>query len=60
MKYKEEVQIAIEKAEQSALTLDTVVKTPRLTDRSELLRLSSEIKKQLKFISDRVSLEYNG
>ena len=60
MKYKEEVQIAIEKAEQLALTLDTVVKTPRLTDRSELLRLSSEIKKQLKFISDRVSLEYNG
>ncbi len=60
MKYKEEVQNAIEKAEQLALTLDTVVKTPRLTDRSELLRLSSEIKKQLKFISDRVSLEYNG
>ena len=60
MKYKEEVQIAIEKAEQLALTLDTVVKTPRLTDRSEPLRLSSEIKKQLKFISDRVSLEYNG
>ena len=53
MKYKEEVEKSIEKAEQLALTLETVVNTPRLTDRTE-------IKKQLKFISDRVSLEYNG
>jgi hypothetical protein len=60
MKYKSEVETAIEKAEQLALTLETVIKTPRLTDRDELIRLSTEIKKQLKFISDRISLEYNG
>jgi predicted DNA-binding protein len=60
MKYKEEVEKSIERVEQLALTLETVVNTPRLTDRTEIKRLSVEIRKQLKFISDRVSLEYNG
>jgi len=60
MKYKEECEKAIEKAEQLALTLDTVINTPRLDDRRELIRLSAEIKKQLQFISNRLSLEYEG
>jgi hypothetical protein len=57
MKYKEEVEKSIE---QLALTLETVVNTPRLTDRTELKRLSTAIRNELKFISDRISLEYNG
>ncbi len=60
MKYKEEVEKSMEKVEQLALTLETVVNTPRLTDRTELKRLSTAIRNELKFISDRISLEYNG
>jgi len=58
MKYKEDVERSIEKAEQLALTLETAVSTPRLANPTELKRLATEIRQQIKFIADRVSLEY--
>ena len=60
MKYKEDVENSIEKAEQLALTLETAVYTPRLANPTEIKRLATEIRKQIKFIADRVSLEYEG
>tara|TARA_R110002020_G_scaffold275364_3_gene490575 strand:- start:612 stop:788 length:177 start_codon:yes stop_codon:yes gene_type:complete len=58
MKYKQEIQDAVEKTEQLSLTLDTVVNTPRLTDPKEIKRLTAAIRSHLKFISERLSLEY--
>jgi len=58
MKYKQEIQDAIEKAEQLSLTLDTIVNTPRLVNPSQIKELSKAIRSHLKFISDRISLEY--
>ena len=60
MKYKEDVERAIEKAEQLALTLQKVTSSPRLNDPKEVNRITEAIRAQLKFISDRVSLEHNG
>ena len=60
MKYKEDVERAIEKAEQLALTLQKVTSSPRLNDPKDVNRITEAIRVHLKFISDRVSLERNG
>jgi len=58
MKYKQEIEIAIEKVEQLSLTLDTIVNTPRLVDPTQIKNLTKAIRSHLKFVSDRISLEY--
>ena len=58
MKYKQQIEDALEKAEQLSLTLDTVANTPRLADPKEIKRLTLAIRNHLKFISERISLEY--
>jgi len=40
MKYKQEIEIAIEKVEQLSLTLDTIVNTPRLVDPTQIKNLT--------------------
>tara|TARA_R100001163_G_C4969600_1_gene130043 strand:- start:266 stop:448 length:183 start_codon:yes stop_codon:yes gene_type:complete len=60
MKYKEDVEKAVEKAEQLALTLQTITSTPRLNDSKEVTRITEALRTHLKFIADRVSLERNG
>jgi len=58
MKFKQEIEIAIEKAEQLALSLDTIVNTPRLADPTEIKNLTKAIRTHLKFAAERLSLEY--
>jgi len=58
MKYKQEIQDALEKAEQLSLTLDTIINTPRLVNPQEIKSLGKAIRSHLKFIADRISLEY--
>jgi len=60
MKYKEEIENAVEKAEQLALTLETITNTPRLNDATEVRRITTALRSHLKFIAERVSLERNG
>jgi hypothetical protein len=60
MKYKQEVELSLEKVEQLALTLETVVNNPRLAEVSEIKRLATAIRQHVKQISNKVSLEYEG
>jgi len=58
MKYKQEIEVSIEKAEQLSLTLDTIVNTPRLVDPTTIKNLTKAIRSHLKFVADRISLEH--
>ena len=58
MKYKQEIENAVEKAEQLSLTLETIVNTPRLADPIEIKNLTKAIRTHLKFVAERLSLEY--
>tara|TARA_Y100001963_G_C6632154_1_gene376813 strand:- start:394 stop:576 length:183 start_codon:yes stop_codon:yes gene_type:complete len=60
MKYKQQVQVSLEKIEQLALTLETVVNNPRLAEVNEIKRLATAIRHHIKQVSDKVSLEYEG
>tara|TARA_R110000744_G_scaffold34774_2_gene80815 strand:+ start:4031 stop:4213 length:183 start_codon:yes stop_codon:yes gene_type:complete len=60
MKFKQEVEQALEVAENLALTLETVASTPRLSNPVEIKRLATAIRNHIKKAADRVSLEYEG